>query len=601
MSNLPASPWAYAALALVVAATVAMGSWGVRLSRTTSDFMVASRTVSPLWNASAIGGEYLSAASFLGVAGLVMAYGADMLWYPVGFVAGYLVLLLLVAAPLRRSGAYTLPDFAESRVGSPVVRGMASALVVAIAWLYLIPQLQGAGLTLRTVLGAPRWTGAVVVAVVVVGNVLAGGMRSITLVQAFQFWLKVTAIAIPAFVLLAVWHGAGSPRLAAPELPTFPRATSVDVRNAVQVDLAGADDVVVVHGRVDGVRYDGPTTLAAGPHHVDGGATLGFRAGAVVPETTDLPRTTNAQWALPLTGDVTGHPLYRVYSLILATFLGTMGLPHVLVRFYTNPDGRSARRTTLAVLALLGVFYLFPALYGALGRIYAPELLMTGNTDAVVLVLPHAVVGGLAGQLLGALLAAGAFAAFLSTSSGLVVSVAGVVAQDLLGLSVRSFRQATVIAGGVPLLLSLAASHLPVSEVVGMAFAVAASSFCPLLLLGIWWRGLTAPGVVAGLVTGGGAAVAAVSARIAGFAPHGWGAALLAQPAAWSVPLAFTAMVGVSLLTRSRRPSDVTSILLRLHAPERSVAGWPRTSAGPVGRTFVEPAGRIPAEQPGEA
>ena len=103
------------AIGVVIVATVLIGTFGLRLSRTTSDFYVASRSVSPLWNASAIGGEYLSAASFLGIAGLILAYGADMLWFPVGYTAGYLVLLVLVAAPLRRSGAYTLPDFAEAR------------------------------------------------------------------------------------------------------------------------------------------------------------------------------------------------------------------------------------------------------------------------------------------------------------------------------------------------------------------------------------------------------------------------------------------------------------------------------------------------------
>jgi hypothetical protein len=124
-------------------------------------------------------------------------------------------------------------------------------------------------------------------------------------------------------------------------------------------------------------------------------------------------------WARPLSGaGGLEHPLYATYALVLATFLGTLGLPHVLVRFYTNPDGASARRTTLFVLALLGTFYLAPALYGALGRVYVPQLLLTGQTDAVVLALPRAMVGGLTGALLEALLVAGAFAAFLSTSSG---------------------------------------------------------------------------------------------------------------------------------------------------------------------------------------
>jgi Na+(H+)/acetate symporter ActP len=558
-----------AAIVVVVVATCTIGLWGMRLSRTTSDFLVASRTVSTAWNASAIGGEYLSAASFLGIAGLVMTYGVDMLWYPVGFVAGYLVLLLLVAAPLRRSGAYTLADFAETRLGSRSTRRLAGLLVVAIAWLYLLPQLQGAGLTLRTVTGAPRWAGAVIVAGVVIGNVLAGGMRSITFVQAFQYWLKMFAVGVPALVLLAVWHHDGSATLTSTAFPTFRTATTVHIQSAVRLDVT-APQPVVVHGVVDNRRRDGEVLLTAGEHDVDKGATLDFPAGAAVPHADGVPRTTGAVWATPFGGDQGSHPLYRIYSLIFATFLGTMGLPHVLVRFYTNPDGRAARRTTVVVIGLLGAFYLFPAVFGALGRLYTPQLLLTGQTDAVVLVLPGAAIGGLAGEVVGAVVAAGAFAAFLSTSSGLVVSVAGVVAQDLLGGTVRSFRQGTLLAGAVPLGLTFAVPQLPVSEVVAMAFAVAASSFCPLLLLGIWWRGLTAPGAMAGLLVGGGTAVIAVSLRIAGYAPPGWPSALLAQPAAVTVPLAFATMVAVSLLSEHRAPADVTSVMMRMHAPELS-------------------------------
>ena len=185
------------AITLVCLVTLGIGAFGLRLSRTTSDFYVASRTVSPRWNASAIGGEYLSAASFLGIAGLVYSLGADMLWFPVGYTVGYLVLLVLVAAPLRRSGAYTLPDFAEARLESGVVRRLCAVLVLGIGWLYLLPQFQGAGLALQTVTGAPPWLGGLIVAVVVLANVAAGGMRSITLVQAVQYWLKLTAISVP--------------------------------------------------------------------------------------------------------------------------------------------------------------------------------------------------------------------------------------------------------------------------------------------------------------------------------------------------------------------------------------------------------------------
>ena len=266
------------AIALVCVVTLVAGACGLRLSRTTSDFYVASRGVSAGWNASAISGEYLSAASFLGVAGLVYALGADMLWFPVGYTVGYLVLLVLVAAPLRRSGAYTLPDFAETRLESRRVRALASLLVVGIGWLYLLPQFQGAGLALSTVTGAPPAVGSLIVAVVVLANVAAGGMRSITLVQAFQYWLKLTAIC--------------HPRLRPPR-------------------------AVVAERRI------GPDVASPG----------------------------GAEWAQALSGfGGREHPLYATYSLILALCFGTMGLPHVLVRFYTNPDGRAARRTTLVVV-----------------------------------------------------------------------------------------------------------------------------------------------------------------------------------------------------------------------------------------------------------
>ncbi|MGH3342513.1 MAG: cation acetate symporter, partial [Carbonactinosporaceae bacterium] len=497
--------YAVAAIVLITAATVAIGAYGLRLSRTTSDFYVASRTVSPIWNASAIGGEYLSAASFLGIAGLILAYGADMLWFPVGYTAGYLVLLVLVAAPLRRSGAYTLPDFAEARFESPAVRRIASVLVVLIGWLYLIPQFQGAGLTVRTVTGAPAWLGGALVATVVVVTAVSGGMRSITFVQAFQYWLKLTAIGVPVAFLLVAWQAQDSPRMTERRPPEFRERTTVAVSATTAVRVEHPVTVTAT-GVVDGRRLAGErVSLDRGTHRVAKGTDLTFPGGAVVPHAAKLDAVTDREWSLPLGGS-RDHPLYATYSLVLATFLGTMGLPHVLVRFYTNPDGNAARRTTLAVLGLLGLFYLLPTVYGALGRVFTPDLLMTGRTDSVVLVLPGRLVGGVPGELLSALVTAGAFAAFLSTSSGLTVSVAGVLSQDVLRAGVGSFRVAAVGAVAVPFVLATVAASLPIADVVGLAFAVAASSFCPLLVLGIWWRRLTDAGAAAGLLAGGGLA-----------------------------------------------------------------------------------------------
>ncbi|MEU9735466.1 cation acetate symporter [Streptomyces sp. NPDC048002] len=558
--------FAVPAVALVVLATVFVGAFGLRISRTTSDFYVASRTVGPRLNAAAISGEYLSAASFLGIAGLVLVQGPDMLWYPVGYTAGYLVLLLFVAAPLRRSGAYTLPDFAEARLASPAVRRLAGAFVVGVGWLYLLPQLQGAGLTLTVLTGAPDSLGGVIVAVVVVAIVAAGGMRSITFVQAFQYWLKLTALLVPALFLVLAWQRDGAPHHAFDEPATFREQRVVRVDDRLDLRLE-RPLTVTVSGTVDGRTHeDERLRLPAGTHRIDAGTRLTFAPGADVPD----PGRTGDGGLSPSQAESRGErPLYATYGLILATFLGTMGLPHVVVRFYTSPHGVAARRTTVAVLGLIGVFYLLPPVYGALGRLYAPELTLSGHADAAVLLLPERMIGGLGGDLLGALVAGGAFAAFLSTASGLTMAVAGVLTQDVLpSRGVRHFRLGTLIAMAVPLAASVLVGGLPVADAVGLAFAVSASSFCPLLVLGIWWRRLTPQGAAAGMLVGGGSALLAVAATMAGFPGAGALHALLAWPALWSVPLGFLTMILVSLATPNRVPAGTPAILARFHLPE---------------------------------
>jgi cation/acetate symporter len=498
-----AAGWAALGVLIVSVATMAVGSLGLRRARTTGDFYVAARAVTPGWNAAAVSGEYLSAASFLGIAGLLLTYGYDALWYPVCYTAGYVVLLTLVAAPLRRSGAYTLPDFAQIRLRSTVVRRVSSVLVVLIGWLYLVPQLQGAALTLTAQTGAPGWAGGLLVCVVVLVTVAVGGMRSITFAQAVQYWVKLTAMLIPALVLGTVWRA----------------------------------------------RHD------------------------------RLP-VSSADWLRPL-GSGLDHPLYATLSLIVAICLGTMGLPHVLVRFYTNPDGRNARRTALIVVSLLAVFYQLPTVFGVFGRRYLPDLAGTPLADATVLLLPERMLPGLVGQVLGGVVTAGAFAAFLSTTSGLTVSVAGVLSQDVLGrprhrqARIRRFRLSAVVSLAVPYVLSLAGARLSLANMVGLAFALAACTFCPMLVLGIWWRGLTDVGALAGLLTGGLLAGTAVLATVLLSPRHGWPAALLAQPAAWIVPLTVAVMVVGSLLTRDRVPPDVGRVLVRLHAPESMAADLP--------------------------
>ena len=556
------------ALVVAAAATVAVGVYGGRLSRTTSDFLVASRSVGPRWNAAAISGEYLSAASFLGVAGLVAKYGADAMWYPIGFTAGYLGLLLFVAAPLRRSGAYTVPDFTEFRLGSARLRTLTMLFVVVICVLYLVPQYQGAGLTLNILLGLPFWIGPVAVAMIIIANVVGGGMRSITFVQAFQYWLKLTAIAIPALALLTLFL-TDRPPLGGPLPPTVDQRTTIEVETPVVVQV-DAPAGITLTGTLDGRPVRDAPIGQVGEHSLGAGTTVTLAAGAVTPVVAGAP-STGAEWIGSGGGLGGAHPLYQVLSIIVATFLGTMGLPHVLVRFYTNPDGRAARRTALAVIGLLSLFYVFPTLMGVFARLYVPQLLVTDTADAAVLLMPQAAIAGPVGQLLAALAAAGAIAAFLATSSGLLVSIAGALATDVLRGRVRDFRIAALIGGVLPLPLALAASTLELSRNVGLVFAVAASTLCPLLLLGIWWRGLTTAGAVCGLAAGGLASFAAAALTLAGGIDEdllgGWPAVLTGYPAAASVPLAFATMVVVSKFTRAG--PDTSRVFARMHLPER--------------------------------
>ncbi|HEY9418353.1 MAG TPA: cation acetate symporter [Pseudonocardia sp.] len=560
---------ALAAIAVVALSSLVIGLFGVRFARNTSDFLQASRTTPTAVNASAISGEYLSAASFLGVAGLILKDGPDALWYPVGFTAGYLALLLFVAAPFRRSGAYSVPDFVDFRLRSPALSRVCAVVVVVIGWLYLLPQLQGAGLTLATVAPMwPSWIGVVVAASVVVLSVVVGAMRSITFVQAFQFWLKFTALTIPA-IALVLYIGADHRPLNRPAPPQFLRETVVTVETDVNLEVT-QPVTFKVNGVIDGMRRSEPARWSVGQHTVGKGTTLIFPAGTSVPTPVGFP-VRDSGWLTPLSGEAE-HQMFAIYSLIMATFLGTMGLPHLLVRFYTNTDGRSARRTAVYVVGLLGAFYLLPEVLGVLSRLYVPQLLVSGDSDAAVLLLPTAVLGnGWFGTSLATLVAAGAWAAFLSTSSGLVMSVSGVLSSNLFPRGgVRDLRVAAVLAGAVPLALALTATRLDFSQTVSLAFAVAASTFCPLMFLGIWWAGLTDRGAIAGLVVGGVSSVTAALLSLFDVVPaDGWIGLLVARPAAVTVPAAFVTMVVVSRLTAKRLLPDVSRLMLRLHAPER--------------------------------
>ncbi|GGU93284.1 cation acetate symporter [Streptomyces filipinensis] len=548
-----------ALISLVALAALGIGMFSVRVVRSTGDFLVAARSVSPALNGASIAGEYLSLASFLGVAGLVLGSGVGVLWFPVGFTAGYLVLLVAVAAPLRRSGAYTVPDFVENRLGSPPARRLAGMAVLLIGWTYLVPQFQGAGRILERFGGVPYPLAVLLAGTLVAVTVALGGMRSATYVQAFHYAVKLFFLAVPALVLIVAVGPAGRSAAVHPERGTrFPQATTVEFHVPAVLQVRSPVTVTV---------DDRTAAWAPGRHPVSDGTRVRFPRGAPVPQVRGTEELGGPAWRTPLLHlPGSTHPLFQTWSLLLATVLGTVGLPHILVRLHTSSDGRAARRAVVVTLALLGLFYLAPAVYGLLGRTVVPQLYLTGPTDTVALVLPGAVLGPPWGAALSAVVAAGTYAAFLATSSGLLLVVAGGIGHDLRTGSLRDLRMTVVLGAAVGVLLALPARSLEIGVVVGWAFAISASTLCPLLLLGIWWRGLTAAGAGAGLVVGGVSAAGAAAISALGAAPAGWPRTLCLQPAAWSVPLACTVMVAVSRL--GRPPAGAEDLMLAMHVPE---------------------------------
>ena len=561
-------PWIAFFSLITVVITVGMGFWTAGKSKSAGDFFVAGRSVSVGWNASAISGEYLSAASFMGVAGMVMLNGYDALWYPVCYACGYLFLLLFIAGPLRRFGAYTIPDFAEGRYDSPLFRKIAVCFVLFIGFFYTMPQMKGAGTTLAYIFPGLHYSvGVIVVGAVITLNVALGGMKGITLVQAFQYWLKVFAITVPIFVIAAVVGHYQS---------------HLEANKTAQETVAAAP-----------AGIERKALPAKAPKDEQWIAPFGSLTTKAVDTAIKAAKTPEEKAALE--ANKKPYSLLYTYSLIIALVCGTAGLPHILVRFYTNPDGVAAKRTTMWVMILIGVFYVFPPIYGVIGRSLTPELydaVGSKGTDKVVLELPTLLAGRdypLLGSILSGITCAGAFAAFMSTFSGLLVSMSSALAHDIYGRMLKpdsspeqrlkAFKWAAVIIGVVSVGLGTQVEKLNINYLVGQAFAIAAASYFPLLFMSVWWRGMTMKGAATGMLVGGLLALGSIFlttlSDVYGFAgladfwvAHPLLRILCEQPAIWAVPLSITLMIVVSKLTAATIPADVRMKMLVLHAPE---------------------------------
>ena len=521
----------------LVAVLVSVLAWRHTRS-TTVDFFLAGRRTGMITNAGAICGDYLSAASFLGVAGAVYASGLDGVWYATGFAAGFVPVLLFVAAPLRRLGTVSLPDFLAVRFGSAQVRVAAVVAVELVILSYLVPQAVGSGVTWELLVGrgiaglSPYATGIVVSTLAVGGIVVIGGMRGTTWNQALQFGFL---LAVAVWLSALLWVGGFS----------YPAA--VEQASAAPLRMVVDDRLVTVSSQLSGApaRFGDP----------------GARYSAI--------------------GQV---------ALLVTLVLGTAGLPHVMNRYFAAATGRAARTSTVWVLALAGGFYALAVMLGTAARVLVAERadepwLAALTVDGVLRVPEHALL--VLGRLLAgtpglAVVAAAAFAAMVSTIGGLLLAAAASFGHDVVA---RIWRPAggpreavvagraavlviSVVAAGVALWVGperlLASFPSVIAAMVTWAFALAGSALTPAVLLGIWWREATARGAVAGIWTGAAVAIGAlVLGLVIGPDPSGGLSAVLLAPALIAAPLSAATIVVVS--RRDTGPPVSDRLWTRMH------------------------------------
>jgi cation/acetate symporter len=473
---------------IIVALTLAVTWWAARRTRSTSEFYAAGRSVRAFENGLALAGDYMSAASFLGIAGLVALRGYDGMIYATGWLVGWPALMFLIAEPVRNLGKYTFADVVAFRLRQVPVRVAAAFGGILTVLFYTIAQMVGAGNLIRLLFGIPYEWAITGVGMVMLAYVLFGGMLATTWVQIIKAVLLLFGVTLLTGLVLAQFEFSPSRLYAA---------------------------VVERYG------------------------TAALEPGGLVTDPLDA------------------------VSLGLALMLGLLGLPHILMRFYTVRDARAARASVLYATGLIGYFYLIIPIVGfgasaLVGRELIAKVDAGGNMAAP---LVAELLGGTA--FLG-FIAAVAFATILAVVAGLTLAGASALSHDIFvhvirrghapdHEQVRVARAATVVFGLLAVLLGIAFKGQNVAFMVGLAFAIACSANFPPLLLSIVWRRFNTAGAVGSIATG-----ATMSLLLIVLSPTVWvdlfhnPAAIfpLRNPAIVSMPAAFLVGIIASLLSR---------------------------------------------------
>ncbi|MET8710697.1 solute symporter family protein [Streptomyces californicus] len=434
--------------AAFVVATLFITVWAGRQTKSASDFYAGGRQFTGFQNGLAVSGDYMSAASFLGIAGAIALFGYDGFLYSIGFLVAWLVALLLVAEPLRNSGRYTMGDVLAYRMRQRPVRTAAGTSTIVVSIFYLLAQMAGAGVLVSLLLGITSDAGKILivalVGVLMILYVTIGGMKGTTWVQMVKAVLLIAGTLLITFLILLKFNFNIS-------------------------DLLGT----------------------AASNSGKGAAFLepGLKYGA------------------------TGVSKLDFISLGIALVLGTAGLPHILIRFYTVPTAKAARKSVNWAIGIIGAFYLMTIVlgFGAAAILKPGDIIASnkaGNTAAPLAALE---IGGGSGSTGGAILlaviSAVAFATILAVVAGLTLASSSSFAHDIYANvirkgqatekeEVRAARWATVAIGIVSIALGALARDLNVAGLVALAFAVAASANLPTILYSLFWKRFTTTGAL---------------------------------------------------------------------------------------------------------
>ena len=467
--------------AIVVGVTMVITYFASKRVATATDFWAAGRGLTGPQNGFAIAGDYMSAASFLGIAGLIYLFGFDGFLYSVGFLVAFLTVLFLLAERMRNSGKYTIADVLSFRLNERPARSAAALGTLSVVAFYLIAQMVGAGVLIEALVGIDFWLAVLLTGTFMIIYIVLGGMLATSWVQIIKAFMLMTAA-----IVMSVW-------------------------------------VLVKVGNPFDLFADARSKSAEGEAYLKPGLFL----------------------ATPL----------DTVSLGIGLVLGTAGLPHILMRFFTVPDAKAARSSVMWAMVLIGIFYVMTTFLGFGAR----AILGQGGEEAAGttgnLALPT-LADELGGELFLAIIAGVAFATILAVVAGLVISASGAVAHDIWSNVVRKGQDsekeevwvakiAAIAIGALAIVIAIIGGEgLNVSFMVGLAFAVAASANFPALLLALTWRRFNTAGAVTGVLFG-----VVSSILLVVISPTVWpgadseGGALsfydLANPAIISVPLGF--------------------------------------------------------------